>query len=374
MTTLAYSGRSLASEVPATQSRNASLDGIRGIAVLAVVLFHATMTLGHHWWPVQQLLKLTQAGWLGVDIFFALSGYLITGILLDAKVRKPVLSAYLSWFYYRRALRIFPLYFGVLILLLLIPQLFPMLQDENYRRFVDMQLWFWLHAANVPREIHGAATPVLEFGKFELTHFWSLAVEEHYYLVWPLVVFFLSRSALLLSAFAIAALSIALKLQLLDLPAALIATPKQLSGLAIGSAAAIYPQLFGRRTLAGATSVFCILLFSFDVTQQTAWLFSPLIALLVACLCIDVKAPSSSFAKILSSRLLVLFGKYSYGIYVYHYLFAPSFRGLRLENFPGGYSVGALAYVGLYLSLPLAVAMLSFNYFEAPFLRLKDKA
>ncbi len=374
MTTLVYSGRSLTSEFHAIQSRNAALDGLRGIAVLAVVLFHATMTLGHHWWSVQQLLKLTHAGWLGVDIFFALSGYLITGILRGSKVRKPALSAYLSWFYYRRALRIFPLYFGVLILLLLIPQLFPVLQDENYRRFVDMQLWFWLHAANLPREIYGAATPVLEFGKFELTHFWSLAVEEHYYLVWPLMVFFLSRSALLLSAFAITALSIILKLQLLDLPAVLVATPKQLAGLAIGSAAAIYPQLFGRRTLAGVALVFCILLISFDVTQQTAWLFSPLIALLVACLCIDVSGPGSLFAKLLSGRLLVLFGKYSYGIYVYHYLFAPSFRGLRLENFPGGYSVGALVYVGLYLSLPLAVAVLSFNYFEAPFLRLKDKA
>jgi len=354
-------------------SRNLSLDGIRGIAVLAVVLFHATMTLGHHWWPAQQLLKITQAGWLGVDIFFALSGYLITGILLNAKVEKANLKEYLSWFYYRRALRIFPIYFGVLILLLLIPQLFPGLQDANYHRFVDMQMWFWLHAANIAREIYGAETPVLEFGRFELTHFWSLAVEEHYYLVWPVVVFFLSRRTLGPTLLVVIALSIFLKLQLFDLPAALIATPKHLSGLAIGSAAAIYPQLFGRLAMGVATLLICILSISLGVSQQTAWIFSPLTALLFSSICVDVKSSKSIFANILSGRLLVLFGKYSYGIYVYHYLFAPSLREFHLENFPGGYTLGALLYVAMYLTVPLAIAILSFNYFEVPFLRMKDK-
>lgn len=353
--------------------RNIALDGIRGIAILSVVFFHATMTLGHHWWPIQWLLNITQAGWLGVDIFFALSGYLITGILWQSKAEQPQLGAYLSRFYYRRILRIFPLYFGVLIVLLVIPQMVTALQDANYARFVDMQPWFWLHAANMAREVYGWTSPALEFGHIELTHFWSLSVEEHFYFVWPLVLFFMSRRAVLTVCVILVCVSVAIKLNVLNLPPLLAATPKHLAGLAIGSAAALCPQLFGRKVLMTCIAIFLCGVVWLGVSYETSWAFSPLTAAIAASICVAVKGTSNIYSAVLSNRVLTTFGKYSYGIYVYHSLFGPMLRDLRLDTFPGGYSVGAVAYVAFYLTVPLAVSVVSFNYFESRFLELKDK-
>jgi peptidoglycan/LPS O-acetylase OafA/YrhL len=296
------------------ESRNTALDGIRGVAILSVVLFHATMGLGYNWWPIKSLLKITQAGWLGVDVFFALSGFLITGILWKSKNEKASLRYYLSRFYFRRVLRIFPLYFGVLIILLLIPILIPVLRDADYERFVQMQPWFWLHAANIAREFYGVTNPVLEFGRFELTHFWSLSVEEHFYLFWPLLLYFLGRRSILLVTLILVVISTVLKLGLVEISPVLAATPKYLAGLAIGSAAAIYPLLFGRRFLWLCILVLFMMVIWLGVTSEYSYIFSPLISAICACFCVDVTSKKSIYNRPLSNPLLIMFGKYSYGM------------------------------------------------------------
>jgi peptidoglycan/LPS O-acetylase OafA/YrhL len=354
-------------------NRNFGLDGIRGIAILSVVLFHATMTLGHHWLPARMLLSVTQAGWLGVDIFFALSGFLITGILFKSKAEARGLAHYLRHFYYRRMLRIFPLYFGVLIALLVVPQVISSLRDADYARFVDMQPWFWLHSANIAREVLGWNAPVLEFGRVELTHFWSLAVEEHFYFVWPVLVYFFNRRQLIIAAVAIVILSTTLKLGLLEVSPWLSATPKHLAGLAIGSMAAVAPKLFGRLTFWIGVSLLVLAALWLGVSTQASWLFSPVIALIFSCLCVEVTHSKGTVSKVLSNKLLIMYGKYSYGIYVYHSLFGPWLRDIHLASFPGGYTVGAVVYIMFYLTAPLAIAVVSFRYYEAPFLLLKDK-
>src|SRR6185369_11811956 len=120
------------------------------------------------------------AGWIGVDLFFVLSGFLITGILYDAKARKD----YFRNFYARRFLRILPLYYGILALYILVFPRISIVPQRQYQSLVEHQLWFWTHLSNVSIAIEGYGNQQRGW-----THFWSLAVEEQFYLVWPAVVF-----------------------------------------------------------------------------------------------------------------------------------------------------------------------------------------
>jgi peptidoglycan/LPS O-acetylase OafA/YrhL len=138
-----------------------ALDGVRAIAVLGVIASHA---------------GIFGLGWLGVDIFFGLSGYLITGILLDAKAAQPPAGAFFIPFYMRRVLRILPLAWSVAVLMALV------------RGQWSGLIWYMGYFANwLPH------SPV----PTDLGHYWSLAVEEQFYLVWPALVYCLSRDALL---------------------------------------------------------------------------------------------------------------------------------------------------------------------------------
>src|SRR5262245_4715813 len=122
-------------------------------------------------------------GWVGVDLFFVLSGFLITGILFDAKEKER----YFRNFYVRRALRIFPLYYAVLALtLLVVPWLTPNLAPD-FQPATSAQAWLWLYAANVLQAYEGS------WCLGPLNHFWSLAIEEHFYLAWPAVIYLASR-------------------------------------------------------------------------------------------------------------------------------------------------------------------------------------
>ena len=143
-----------------------SLDGVRALAIILVLLFHFYYVL--------------EIGWIGVQMFFVLSGYLITNILLNSKEGSD-LSFYLKRFYWRRTLRIFPLYYVYLLvvtaiyLLIGVPKVFPNIAGYLYTYTYNLQPLF--------SELH--------FDAF-FTHFWSLSVEEQFYLVWPLLIFILN--------------------------------------------------------------------------------------------------------------------------------------------------------------------------------------
>ena len=155
-------------------SRIAPLDGLRGLAVLAVILYHATLFEPGSGPVERALLAAARLGWAGVDLFFVLSGFLITRILVQTRGAEN----YFRVFYARRFLRIFPLYYVALLLLVLL-----------FRVTAGESAWYWLYASNVKMTIAG-------WPSAPLSHFWSLAVEEQYYLVWPLVVSLLPRRAL----------------------------------------------------------------------------------------------------------------------------------------------------------------------------------
>jgi peptidoglycan/LPS O-acetylase OafA/YrhL len=143
------------------------LDTLRGIAVLGVVLLHGFYSAysGMPWGlSARRFIGLTRPGWVGVNLFFVLSGFLITGILLDSR-RRPY---FYRRFYTRRALRILPAYYALLILLLLLRTSSP--------AFVGLS---FIYLANVTG-IFGVAC---DYGPL-----WSLAVEEHFYILWPMLV------------------------------------------------------------------------------------------------------------------------------------------------------------------------------------------
>ena len=211
-----------------------ALDGLRGVAVLLVLGFHFLHLDGREELPFDRaVLAAAGAGWCGVDLFFVLSGFLITGILLDAKGSE----GWLSTFWTRRALRIFPLHYAYLAALFLVaPWLLP---AAGLAVPATTQAWFWTYSGNVLFALRGTFDGAPSF----TAHLWSLAVEEQFYLVWPLVVALLTRRGVAWACLTAIAGAAALRFALLShgpelANAAYVLMPSRMDALAIGGLAA----------------------------------------------------------------------------------------------------------------------------------------
>jgi peptidoglycan/LPS O-acetylase OafA/YrhL len=321
-----------------------ALDGLRGLAILAVLLHHTTGNLG-------------APGWLGVTLFFALSGYLITGILLDTKGA----PGYFSSFYARRTLRIFPLYYATLALLAVIGA--PVAWSD------------WAYLSNVQLARSGwpaAPTPT--------AHLWSLAIEEQFYLVWPFVVLLLSRARLRTLALGLVVGSLALRALVLAVGgthasvAAYVLTPMRADALAVGAwlAAAVRgrPSMraavhrhAGEVALWAAVAVgICVLVppfaSAYTVAMQTVGYTAASVgsAALLALAIHD--HPAMRWA---SWGWLRTLGLYSYGLYVLHYPIA-----LAVESLGAGRFAAPLT-----LTLSGLAAFASYHLLEQPARRLK---
>ena len=163
------------------RGRLAQLDALRGAAILMVMLYHAGERSSSGLSPLDVLAGW---GWAGVDLFFVLSGFLITGGLLDT-IGSP---SYYRDFYVRRALRIWPLYYAVLAAVFVVaPAWFPAAcSSAEYRQTAGVQGWLWLGSPQVPVSFDGETS--LQTGWVTLVHLWSLGVEEHFYVIWPIAV------------------------------------------------------------------------------------------------------------------------------------------------------------------------------------------
>lgn len=214
------------------------LDGLRGLAILMVLLFHYATLLPSF------VLPVFGQGWAGVQLFFVLSGFLITGILLDSKGQEH----YFRNFYARRTLRIFPLYYGVLSVLLIALLVFRLgfPQVWAHKHLAPLlwsyQPWLWTYTANIQMAIHNKVM-------FLVGHFWTLCVEEQFYLVWPLVVFAFSRKTVLRICVALIAGALVIRLTLTGLGAGggtnFVLTPCQMDSLAAGALVATLIRLRG---------------------------------------------------------------------------------------------------------------------------------
>jgi peptidoglycan/LPS O-acetylase OafA/YrhL len=363
-----------------------ALDGLRAMAFL--------MVFGQHY------LQLPW-GWSGVDVFFVLSGFLITGILYDSR-EQPHRARN---FYIRRTLRIFPVYYGVLFLLLF-----------TYPVFHWDWSWKWLlwpvYLGNFCRGIHPYLyfrSPIQMLADFQplsrsfpsvqlyLGHFWSLCVEEQFYLFWPWVVFWIRDRRKLMSVclFFCIACPLMRVIGLHTLPRYMLQqqvlfcwTPFRLDALLLGGWVALALRgpascrLLKAARIVGAAFFIAIEIFLifYLVTKNAGFLFlNPvwqqiwgltLVDLFAACLIVMALQPGTMVCRIFSLRPLCWLGRISYGAYVFHDILHLVYINFVTDMIPDRSRIVTAAF-GLGCTIVLAWA--SYRWFETPFIRLKNR-
>ena len=367
-----------------------ALDGLRGVAVLLVVLAHGTQVHGSQERLLPETLKFN-GGWIGVVVFFVLSGFLITHLLVEERTRTGQIS--LTRFYVRRALRIWPLYFTVLGVYVFVLPLFDPGNFGSIYNANSLRDYYYLLAYPFFLQNYLVNDSSVHFWGIEL--FWSLAVEEHFYLFWPLLLVALRGRWLVptLAGLMIATFSLRALTRLEVLPPGNYGvqqmTHTALDGLAAGCiVACLYHwrpgvlKAFSRRRwlylLGWALLLFLVWaalkqLPLFPTLPEEGYYRITLAALastvIVACV---VGGAGPTTYPFLCSRPLTYVGKVSYGMYVLHPIVllyvaqVVTYLGL-LHG--AGYFVAIIAY----LAIVIGVAGLSFRFFEAPILRFKER-
>jgi peptidoglycan/LPS O-acetylase OafA/YrhL len=367
-------------------SHIAVLDGVRGVAILLVLIFHFSI-YGHGLAPsglfIDRLYyRVSGAGWIGVDLFFVLSGFLITGILYDAKESKH----YFRNFYARRVLRIFPLYYGALILFLIVlPWLRP--DHSGLNSMARDGVWYWSYLSNVKFALDGWP----QFGA--IGHFWSLAVEEQFYLLWPALVLTLSRRQLQIACLVCVIGALAVRIALSahgNNTAAFVLTPARIDALAVGAYLAVTargPEGLHRLSrlalpIAALLSLAALVIFvlrkgfaGYDPVVSTIGL-TILACLFGAVLVVALTSAHDTFvARAFGSSFLSFFGRYSYGIYVFHHpilFFKTGLVPLALvPSVFGSQLLRQLVFVVIATAVAVTLAFSSWHLFEKRFLKLK---
>ena len=355
------------------------LDGLRGIAILGVLVCHFAEIFAQSDNPIaSKFYWFCAQGRNGVDLFFVLSGFLITGILLDARDKQH----YFRNFWGRRVLRIFPLYYAYLLLVfLVIYPLTPGLTQE----YMPNPWWYATYLQNWE--------PGRGMNRFLVNHLWSLAIEEQFYLLWPFLVYFLPRRALGWLCLAIAVGALVLRCVLLWNGASMATvgrlTPARLDTLAIGALVAIAlrnpawkVRLEKRASFLFYLLLAVVLLFylptmntanEYNTQAATSTIGLSLLALLFASMVAFALHPQSWLGTSLRNRALVKFGEISYGIYVIHAIFNEF--GLRWFHQAGlshtGFKIVELIYMPTLIACSYICAWLSYRFYEEPFLRMK---
>lgn len=358
------------------------LDGIRGIAIGGVMALHFVGTLTITTASERVASKLAGYGVWGVDLFFVLSGFLITGILIQSKGS----AHYLRNFYVRRTLRIFPLYYVVLALLCLaVPARWMAWIDPQLAAVRSYQPWLWPYLTNF------YLGPSTEFSVPYVSHFWSLAIEEHFYLFWPFIIMMLSRRSAMRACVAFSAVSVVLRFLFLALdPNALywqLLTPCRLDALCVGAwfalSASSETPLAAKTALrwmwGSASGIVLLSLWNSRYQPPLAWILPPKTALLAVFfgLVIYLASRPSGFIVVkaaLRAGWLRTLGKYSYGLYVYHGIIAYAFHQhppRALYAVFGSHTIAATIQVALQVAISMVIAVISYRLFESRFLELK---
>jgi peptidoglycan/LPS O-acetylase OafA/YrhL len=362
---------------PAHHGHIAALDGIRGLAILLVTVYRFAGRGQGQEFSDNLLWNIASHGTRGVDLFFVLSGFLITGILYDAKGDPH----YFRNFYARRALRIFPLYYAMLVVTLI---LLPLVSTSAALVFAparEHQAWLWLYGTNLLQ----SSTGTWPFGC--LDHFWSLAVEEHFYFVWPLVIYWLPRRAAIGACVIVIASAFVSRVGFIlsggNQVAPEVFTLFRADALAMGGLVALIARgpggiqslsAYARHVLLVLGPILLLLsighrrLLTIPDTFFAAFFAGLLVTALTA-------NGDSQAAKLWNSSWLRFFGKYSYAMYVFQYplipLLTPILSPELLTATTGNATAARLLYVVVMTAITTAAAIASWTLFEKRFLSLK---
>ena len=351
-----------------TSPRYPALDGLRGLAILMIIFYH-----------IFDFLPLSNFGWVGVDLFFVLSGFLITGILLP----KRNYPHYFGNFYVRRILRIFPIYYlSLIIFLFLLPKIIEYPFSLNY--FIANQWWFWLEFQNwlfISKPVGN--------NNF-LNHFWSLALEEQFYLICPFI-FLLIKKTHRQITFILIILLLLLVLRLtvwhlnfVNISYINLYAFTRIDGLCVGCLLAIF-KYQGNFEMGKLNRVlglfFLILIFLFmPLTRVLFHLNLPYFASCVypamgifwgGVLWAAVLGRNLVY-RIFKNRVIGFIGRISYGLYIFHWpvhrLLLFKFEAAKNQQHPFW---GSLLPAITSTTLTILIAVISYYCYERYFLRLK---
>jgi peptidoglycan/LPS O-acetylase OafA/YrhL len=359
-----------------------ALDGIRGVAMIMVLFAHwcqSIMSIPIHGYMRDLAITMALVCHPGLDIFFVLSGFLITRILLTIKSKPMGIPNFLM----RRALKIFPLYYLILTLVLVFTppavRHGPLRMDANDTGLI----WLWLCGQNIAVVHHH------QFLYGALDHFWSIAVEEHFYWVWPLVVVFLARRNVALMGIGLVALAVASRGWFLlaqhDPIACEFLTCCRLDGLACGSVLAVAEaaNLLKRKYTGLLIGLFVAgIAASVGVHHNIYGPFAPAASVLLktvesvsfaALIGLTILYKDALLGKILSHPILTFFGLYSYGIFVYHHIFRPPLLPVTILFGVNKPNNAAVTYGLVHLAVAIVLALISYHLYEKHFLKLKAK-
>lgn len=342
-----------------------NLDGLRGFAAFSVLIFHFFLspTLIGDISDVRLIQKLTEILQHGVTLFFVLSGFVITRILIKSKDE----NTYFSRFYKNRVLRIFPLYYLYLIIHFYV---FPAIFDNGPNLNFSEQFPIYFYLQNM-----SWLTGLKVIGP---GHFWSLAVEEHFYLFWPLIIYFYPRKHMRFLTVFLICISVPIKYIFLQNNIDInYNTFSRFDSIMIGCFIAVFeyenkyilPKINIRLILSIIVPLSILGLFLYLFQDNVFMLKSSLkhlilglfFGLLIYFLISD--SNSIGFSRILNSVFMQYFGKISYGLYVWHML---------AISIVSQFGFGAW-YINLFLTfiITISLAHLSYFYFEKYFLKLK---
>ncbi len=364
-----------------------ALDGLRGLAVALVLFQHFFHGIAKGTSLADDVVfGLASRSWMGVDLFFVLSGFLITGILVQDKGS----PGFYRNFYARRALRIFPAYYALLAIVYLALPRTGIPEAVGYAAASSGdQVWHWTYLSNFR---------IAWNEQWYLHHvpnvFWSLAIEEQFYLIWPLVVVACSQRTLARLCAALFALALGLRFYLAWRPdvnwiSSFVLTPTRMDGLVLGALLAILmrrskdPAALRHRAWAALAMSFAPLA-ALTLTRPPAWRELPIQSLRFSAVAIFFGAllwlavtarPGSLLQRGFASRPLVVLGKYSYALYLWHgpvdYLTRQLFDPNRYDPVWGSKLPAQALYVAIAASLSMGAALASWHLLERHVLRWK---
>lgn len=338
-----------------------NLDALRAFAVFAVICCHYFVK--NRIGAETLLVKIAALGNSGVSLFFVLSGFVITRILIQTSNQ----DNYFKSFYMRRTLRIFPLYYFSLALYYVIPPLI----DKNLNFELSFnQLIYVFYFQNFSRTFNwGAVGP---------EHFWSLSVEEHFYLLWPALVYFclkINTKILLNLSLIIIILVHFLRFYMFNKGYEInVYTFTRLDQLVLGGLLAVY-ELKGLLKMNNQIRCLCLVLIgvlgllilelygSNIIKEVFKHTFFGLLYLGVILYVISIK-DDTFVSQLLQNRFIQFLGKISYGIYIWHMLSISFIDYFQTDIFFGFILV---------VSITIIISWISFNLIELPFLKLKSK-